>query len=56
MRCGTKCFLVEMEENGEKKVQPVIARTPAEARKQIRYQYGVGIRILSVTLDKKSTN
>ncbi|WP_175384511.1 hypothetical protein [Bacillus sp. FJAT-27225] len=53
MRCGSKCFLVEVEQNGEKQIKPVITRTPAEARKTIRIQYGGDATILSVREEKK---
>ena len=53
MRCGSKCFLVEMEVNGEKQVKPVTARTPVDARKTIRLEYGAEAQILSVREEKK---
>ena len=53
MRCGSKCFLVEMEVNGEKQVKPVTARTPVDARKTIRLEYGAEAQILSVLEEKK---
>lgn len=48
MRCGAKCFLVRMEVDGKKQVKSVIARTPAEARKRFREEYGVKPQIISV--------
>ncbi|WP_423798253.1 hypothetical protein [Neobacillus sp. SAB-20_R2A] len=53
MRCGAKCFLVEMEINGEKLIESVIARTPVEARKTIRIEYGAMAEILKVKEEKK---
>ncbi|WP_202617827.1 hypothetical protein [Bacillus dakarensis] len=55
MRCGSKCFLVEMEVLGEKRTQPVIARTPAEARKKIRLQYDAEVQVLSVREEKNKS-
>ncbi|MCD8511725.1 MAG: hypothetical protein LRY73_18985 [Bacillus sp. (in: Bacteria)] len=48
MRCGSKCFLVEVEINGEKRVKTVNSRTPVDARKTIRNEYGKGVTIISV--------
>lgn len=48
MRCGAKCFHVQLEIDGNKKTKPVIARTPAEARKLFRKDYGAESIILSV--------
>lgn len=53
IRCGTKCFLVEIEGNGEKQIKPVIARTPAEARKTIRMEYAE-YQIIAVKEEKKN--
>lgn len=53
MRCGAKCFLVEIEVKGNKEVESVNARTPVEARKTIRNEYGRDVRILSVIEAKK---
>jgi hypothetical protein len=55
MRCGAKCFIVEMEIKGEKQIQSVTARTPVEARKTIRGEYGTETSILSVTEEKKKS-
>ncbi|GIO27523.1 hypothetical protein [Ornithinibacillus bavariensis] len=52
MRCGAKCFLIQMEADGKKQVKSVIARTPAEARKSFRKEYGVKPQILSVRESK----
>ncbi|MGG4467666.1 hypothetical protein ABER68_06555 [Paenibacillus alvei] len=53
MRCGAKCFLVELEINGEKQVKPINARTPVDARKTIRFEYGAEANILSVRSEKR---
>ncbi|MFS0864858.1 hypothetical protein [Fredinandcohnia sp. 179-A 10B2 NHS] len=56
MRCGAKCFLVELEVNGEKQSKIVTARTPVDARKTIRLEYGGDAQILSVVEEKKTRN
>ena len=48
MRCGTKRFIAEIELKGKKEKKPIIARTPAEARKSIRKTYGQDTYIYSV--------
>lgn len=48
MRCGATCFIVEIVGNGEKTVKEVTARTPAEARKIIRREYGRETNVLKV--------
>ncbi|MEK5441109.1 MULTISPECIES: hypothetical protein [unclassified Fredinandcohnia] len=53
MRCGAKCFLVEIEVDGKVKVESVNARTSAEARKHIRKQLGQDTEILTVKEEKK---
>lgn len=53
MRCGSKCFLVEMEIKGEKQTKPINARTPMAARKTIRLEYGEEAHIVSVIEEKK---
>lgn len=53
MRCGSKCFLVTIEENGEKQIKPVTARSPVDARKTIRLEYGAETQILSVIKEDK---
>ncbi|MFD1778576.1 hypothetical protein ACFSFW_07840 [Fredinandcohnia salidurans] len=53
MRCGAKCFLVEIEVDGKTQVQSVNARTPAEARKNIRKVLGTETQILAVKEEKK---
>lgn len=53
MRCGSKCFLVTIEMNGEKQIKPVTARSPVDARKTIRMECGAEAQILSVTKEEK---
>jgi len=52
MQCGAKCFLVEVEVQGEKKTKTVFARSPIYARKIIRKKYGTTADVLSVTKKK----
>jgi hypothetical protein len=47
VRCGTKCFLVEIES------EKVKARTAIEARKTIRSEYGSEVQIVTVKEDRK---
>lgn len=54
MRCGAKCFIAEIELDGEKKIKPVIARTPAAVRKTIRAKYGKDIEIFSVRAEENA--
>lgn len=54
MRCGAKCFFVEIETSTGVKTKRVNARTPAGARKAIRAAYEDEILIKSV-LEKKRT-
>ncbi|MDQ0226266.1 hypothetical protein [Metabacillus niabensis] len=54
MRCGAKCFLVEIEVKGDKDIKSVNARTPVEARKTIRNDYGREAEIISVTEANKN--
>lgn len=53
MRCGAKCFLVTIEMNGEEQIKPVTARSPVDARKAIRLEYGAEAQILSVITEEK---
>ena len=53
MRCGSKCFLVEIEVNGKKQSKSVISRTPAQARKMIRMEYGAAAQIVKITKSEK---
>ncbi|WP_169908070.1 hypothetical protein AB3Z07_22805 [Metabacillus halosaccharovorans] len=48
MRCGSKCFVVEMEIRGEVRTEAVTARTSVDARKTIRIEYGAEAQILTV--------
>lgn len=48
MQCGAKCFLVEIELAGEKKLVPVKAKTSILARKTVRLQYEEAVKIISV--------
>lgn len=51
MRCGSKCFIVEYELEGETKRAYITTRTPAEARKVLRQQ--TNGKATSVTVRKK---
>ncbi|MBM7602975.1 hypothetical protein JOC75_000945 [Metabacillus crassostreae] len=53
MRCGSKCFYVELELNEEKMIKSITARTPAEARKTIRLEYGAEATILFIQEERK---
>lgn len=53
MQCGSKCFRIEVEVNGEQKEEIVRARTSVNARKVIREKYGKEALILSAVEDKK---
>ncbi|UOE58664.1 hypothetical protein HPB58_15105 [Priestia filamentosa] len=55
MRCGSKCFIVEIEVEGQKQMKSVTARTSIEARKTIRGAYGTEAHILSVIEEKRRT-
>ncbi|WP_176481940.1 hypothetical protein [Paucisalibacillus globulus] len=48
MKCGAKRYFVETEDNGEKQLKTIIARTPAEARKKFRSAHGIEAQIVSV--------
>lgn len=53
MRCGAKCFLVEIEgQNGELTMKRVHARTPAGARKIVRTSCGNDTHIITVKEQK----
>lgn len=52
MQCGAKCFVVEVEHDGEKKRIPVKARSAVRARKTVRIQYEEAIKIISIKEDK----
>ncbi|WP_197028382.1 hypothetical protein [Bacillus sp. EB01] len=53
MRCGTKCFKVELEVQGEILTKTIAARTPIDARKTIRMEYGADAKILIVKEERK---
>lgn len=53
MRCGAKCFLVEIEKDGEKRTIPVNARTAAGARKVVREEFDAKLAISKVVEDKR---
>ncbi|WP_339229742.1 hypothetical protein NSQ77_06560 [Oceanobacillus sp. FSL K6-2867] len=48
MRCGEKCFHVKIEQDGKQLIKSINARTPAEARKTIRQEYGLSASVISV--------
>ncbi|WP_165439168.1 hypothetical protein [Bacillus timonensis] len=54
MRCGAKCFLVEIEVDGKAQLESINARTPAKARKSIRKKHGSETQILAVKEEKKN--
>jgi len=47
MRCGAKCFQVVLEIDNKRINREVNARTPANARKIIKQQYGEAAKIHS---------
>lgn len=53
MKCGSKCFIVEVELNGEVKTERINARTPVDARKVTRGKYGVNAVIRSAVAEKR---
>lgn len=56
MRCGAKRYRVKIKADGEKPIKSIIARTPAEARKYTRKEYGATVQILSVREEKRKYN
>lgn len=54
MKCGAKRYLVEIEVDGEKQIKSALARTSAEARKNIRKKYGAETHILVVREEKRA--
>ena len=48
MRCGERCYYVTIEKEKSIEILPVNARTPAEARKTVRSEYGRDTTILTV--------
>ena len=55
MKCGAKCFLVEVEKDGIVETIAVDARTAVSARKVIRKQLGDAVKIVAVKADKKKS-
>lgn len=49
MKCGAKCFLVEIEKDGITQQISVNARTPIAARKVVRNELGQNTKIIRVT-------
>ena len=54
MMYGSKRFLVKMKLNGKKLIKQVAAKTPVDARKTIRKEYGESVEILSVIEEKRN--
>lgn len=52
MKCGAKCFIVELEIAGEIAQKKVISRTPVSARRTIRNKYRKEVNILTVRKQK----
>jgi len=48
LRCGTKCFIVTIEQNDGETVKEVPARSQADARKMVRKHFGKDMKIRSV--------
>ena len=48
MRCGSKCFVVHYEEDGQTKQCEVNARTPIEVRKVMKQQLGSAVVVKRV--------
>lgn len=55
MKCGSKCFLIEMELDGETIIKRINERTPVSARKVIRKQYGADAVIISAVEEKRNS-
>lgn len=55
MKCGSKCFLVEVEINGEIRTERINERTPVGARKFIRGKYGDDAVIISAVAEKRNS-
>lgn len=47
MRCGAKCFQIEIALQNNRKITSVNARTPANARRLIKKKYGSHVTIIS---------
>lgn len=54
MMCGSKCFVVKVELNGEQLIKKVNAKTPVNARKVVRGKYGTDAKIISAVIDKRN--
>ncbi|WP_190279522.1 hypothetical protein [Ornithinibacillus gellani] len=54
MMCGSKCFLVEIKQEGTKQMKEVIAKTPIHARKITRQTYGADIEIVRVKTKQRT--
>lgn len=52
MQCGAVRYIATIEIDGEKFKKPIIARTPAAARKSARKTYGQNILIHSVIRER----
>lgn len=52
MRCGTKCFVVHYEIDGETKTMEMNTRTPAEARKVLRTETNGKGKVIQVKVQK----
>ncbi|WP_411843412.1 hypothetical protein [Salinicoccus sp. HZC-1] len=48
MRCGTKCFIITVEQENELITEEVPARSQVDARKIVRKRYGEGSTVKSV--------
>lgn len=48
MRCGTKCFVVTVEQKNEIITEEVAARSQTEARKIVRNRYGGDAKVKSL--------
>lgn len=53
MKCGSKCFLVEIEVNGERQTKKIRERSAIRARKAVRSELGSEAIILSAIEEKK---
>lgn len=53
MKCGAKCFTVEVDINGKMQSIPVTARTSIQARKALTLEYGKEIKIIAVKADSE---
>lgn len=53
MQCGSKCFIVTMEVDGERIEKTIRARTSIAARKRIRKQYGDDVTIVAAKEERR---